>query len=220
MLAKTNVQRGVSAVLDRSKELETRFSPEEIERVRSLPDLALAVTFAAAQVGTIERGSDGSFGEKMARARHLRRVLLKSAEACAESGDLPAKEVQAISVGRGQIDTAQDCVQLAALYRKYKGQLAGKTPVTLEMVMEAAALGSELVGLLQTSSTRKKARANPSLEEALDLRDRLWTLLEDGYEWAWKMGALLWGRRVEQYVPPMLSRTPKPSLKLVSPTGG
>jgi hypothetical protein len=217
MLAKTNIQRGVGAVLAQAKELEGRFSKEEIERVRSLPDLALAVTFAVAQIGAIEQGSDGSLAKKMTRARHLRRVLLKGAEACAESGDIPAKEVQSISAGRGQIDTAQDCVQLAALYRKHREKLAGKTPATPEMLAEAAALGSELVGLLQTSTTRKKSKANPSLDEALDHRDRLWTLLEEGYELAWKMGALLWGRRVEEYVPPMLSRIAKPSSRSPSP---
>ena len=85
-------------------------------------------------------------------------------------------------------------------------------------VEEAATLGSELVALLQTSTTRKRAKANASLDEALDHRDRLWTLLHDGYEGVWKMGAILWGRRVDEHVPPLLSRMATPTTKPTSPT--
>jgi hypothetical protein len=217
MLAKTNVKRGVDAVLARAPELVGRFTTQEIDQIRKLPELALALTFAVARIDAIETNSDGSLGQKMARARFLRRVLLKSAEACAESGDLPSKEVEAILAGRGQIDTAQDCVQLAALYRKHKAALAGKTPATAAMLAEAATLGSELVELLQTSTTRKRAKSNASLDEALDHRDRLWTLLEDSYEEVWKMGAILWGRRVNEHVPPLLSRVAKPATKPTPP---
>lgn len=217
MLAKTNVQRGVDAVLARAPELVGRFTTQEIDQARKLPELALALTFAVARIDAIETSSDGSLGQKMARARFLRRVLLKSAEACADSGDIPSTEVSAILAGRGQIDTAQDCVQLAALYRKHKAALAGKTPATAAMLAEAATLGSELVALLQTSTTRKRAKVNASLDEALDHRDRLWTLLDDGYEGVWKMGAILWGRRVDEHVPPLLSRMATPTTKPTPP---
>ena len=53
------------------------------------------------------------------RARELRDVLLASAEALAKSGVIPARPVAKIREGKGPIDSAQDCVDLSALFLKH-----------------------------------------------------------------------------------------------------
>src|SRR5437870_1998456 len=56
--------------------------------------------------------------ELLARAHRLRALLLKSADALAVAGMIPAAQVAKIREGRGSIDTAGDCVALAALFQK------------------------------------------------------------------------------------------------------
>lgn len=205
-VAVVNVQQGVAAVLERVDELGARFSPGEIAAVRGLPARALAFSFAAAQVEASELGSDGTLGRKLVRARALRRQLLRGAEACAEKGVVPAGEVVKIREGKGPLDTAQDCVQLAAFYRRHAAALAGKTPASDQDIAEAASLGSALVAVLRPRSARPAARTTKQRQEAAALRDRIWTLLARDHEWLWKMGAILWGKSVDEHVPPLQSR--------------
>ncbi|HLL83236.1 MAG TPA: hypothetical protein VK420_11315, partial [Longimicrobium sp.] len=43
----------------------------------------------------------------------------------------------------------------------------------------------------------------PSLLKALDARDRLWTLLKQRHDVLWRCGAWLYGRAVDDRVPPL-----------------
>lgn len=219
LLAQTNVRRGVVAVQERAPELKGRFSDEEIARIEKLPELALGLVFAAARVEALQVSSDGSLAAKLERARELRRILLRGAEACAEAKLVPSSEVTRIREGRGAIDTAQDCILLATFYRQHASAVQGRTPATEPLLDEAARLGTELVELLKPGKARPVEKSSKALDEATDLRDRFWSLLWLEHELLWKMGAMLWGKAVDEHVPPLQSRVvanPDPT----RPSGG
>jgi hypothetical protein len=87
-----------------------------IADLQELPALALAVSFAASRVNLLNEHSDGSIADKLSRVRKLRRILLKSADACAEAGVVPTDPVEAIKRGTGHIDNwfGRSCARRAA----------------------------------------------------------------------------------------------------------
>jgi hypothetical protein len=119
---------------------------------------------------------------------------------------LPAAVVAKIREGHGGIDTAGDCVALAALFQKNATALRGKTPVTKPEIVEAAEVGSRLLAVLQPKKARRRPPAREQMENTV-ARDRLWTLFERTWEdHVWRSGAWLFGRAVDQHVPPLQSR--------------
>ncbi|MFO0588298.1 MAG: hypothetical protein U0441_12190 [Polyangiaceae bacterium] len=72
--------------------------------------------------------------------------------------------------GRGSIDAAQDAVDLAALFREFAAAVRGKTPVTAEMLKEAADLGTELLLALKPKSAKKDWTPKGALKEAIEAR--------------------------------------------------
>lgn len=65
---------------------------------------------------------------------------------------------------------------------------------------EAAALGSDLLALLKPS-TAKKVRPEEA-QKAADIRDRLWTLVKQGYDSLWRACAYLYGQEeINERVP-------------------
>lgn len=200
-----NVDDGVSALLARSADLRAQLPRVDATRIAALPGLARAVIFAAAQIE--DPRSDGTVRKQLARLFQLRDNLLSAAESAAKNGVLPAQRVAEIRAGHGNIDAAQDCVDLAALFRKNATALAGKTPITAELLQEAAALGDALLGVLRPGRSKPKPKSDAD-RAAADLRDRMWTLLVDGWQGehgAERAGAYLWGRDVASHVPALLA---------------
>ena len=71
-------------------------------------------------------------------------------------------------------------------------------------VKEAATLGTELIGVLKPKSARRVDGRR--VKQARDERDRLWTLFVERWESdVWRVGAWIYGRKVGQHVPPLLS---------------
>jgi hypothetical protein len=54
----------------------------------------------------------------LARGGALRSLLLKTAEGLAEAGLLSTAAVAKIRAGKGKLDSARDCAELAALFGK------------------------------------------------------------------------------------------------------
>ncbi len=111
-----------------------------------------------------------------------------------------------IHAGTGKIDTATDCIDLAALFRTYAAKVKGNTAVTTAEVAEAATLGSDLLKLLKPRTAKKVRPADA--KKAADVRDRLWTLVKQGYDALWRACAYLYGADdVVTRVPALQART-------------
>jgi hypothetical protein len=198
-LAYHNVLAGVKALLEVRAALDGRIRAIEWTTIERLPELALAVCFAASQVETTAVPVTGT-AAKLAEARKLRNVLITAADALAAAGVIPLDAVAKIHAGRGLIDLANDCVALAALFRKYAAKIARQHAVTAAQITRSADVGSELVAVLKPKRARKGEKAEV-LATALDVRNRLWTLLIDGHRELRRLGAFQWVEEVDEHVP-------------------
>ena len=205
-LAYQNVKRGVGNVLAELTRIKHELPSADIEAVRTLPQVAQGLIFSALQVNR-DAGSPGTIEALLNKAHPIRRKLLKSADALVESGVILDADLAPIRPGRGKVDTANDCVALAALFRKYEKKIAGKTAITAADVAESDEVGSKLQTLLRPKGTPADNRPAPALAIAVDNRNRFMTLVEQRHELMWRIGAWLWGHAVDEHVPPLQSRT-------------
>jgi hypothetical protein len=219
-LAQHNAKEATKVVLDRQADLGGKFSDQEIQTMAETPKVAAATVFASNRVSFMVTDSPKEIAEKMVRARKVRKILLLGAQACAEAGHIPTKDVRTIEKGRGFRDVATDDVDLAALYRKYPAELENRTPATPEMIQEAAELGTELLSKIKPSRAFSEKIKPEELTAAMAIRDRFWTLLVQHHEAVWKAGAHLFGRAVDDHVPALLSRKRAPKPREEAPTGG
>lgn len=90
-LAYHNVRRGLDAIAPHIDRIPEDLPKIDVAKLQKLDDLALAVIYAAAQV---DRSSDGSTPALLEKARTLRDVLLKSADALAAAGLIPLRAVE------------------------------------------------------------------------------------------------------------------------------
>jgi hypothetical protein len=197
-------KQGVESVLAQEATL-AKLPQVSVEDLRSLPQLAQGLAFAVLQLHRHLEAA--SFGPLFSRAQRLRRKLFKAADALAEAELLAAADAQALP-GLDRGDVLGDCLALAALLRRNEAQAAGRSPVTAADLDEAEQTAARLKELLASGGDRQ---ALPSLVEATQLRDRLWTLLRLRHDVLWRCGAWLYGREVEERVPPLharLSRRP------------
>ena len=204
-LAYHNVAEGVEAVLERKEQVRDELPTADLDAIEALPNVALAVCFAASQV---DRGAvpASEINARLARARELRDLLLSGAVALKKAKVLPARAVEKIEAGRGAIDAAQDLVDLAALYTGNAAALRGKTVISAAEIREAAALGTELLTMLRPKSARRTRKAPAEVVNAVELRDRLGTLLIQGHDRLRRVGMWLWGEEVSDHVPLLQSR--------------
>lgn len=211
-LAYHNVELGVVAVTPLEKRVRAELPAVDLEQLRSMPDLALAVCFAASQVDR-GGGSSRQLAEPLRRAYALRETLLASAVALAKAGVLPDREVEKIQQGRGPLDAAQDCVDLAALFKKYATAVRGKSPVSAAHVTDASKLGTDLLKVLRPATAKRDRRPTGALKEAIETRDRLATLLAQRHERLRRAGWWLWGDAIDAHVPALQARAAKRTKK-------
>jgi hypothetical protein len=204
-LAYQNARRGAENVLAELTRIKHELPFADVEAVRTLPQVAQGLLFSALQVNR-DLGSPGTIEALLGRAHPIRRKLLKAAEALVESKVISDDDVAPIRPGRGKVDMANDCVALAAVFRRYEKATAGKTAITAADIAEADEVGSRLQTLLKTKGTPTDNRPAPGLAAAIDARSRFWTLVEARHEMTWRIGAWLWGRAVDEHVPPLQSR--------------
>ncbi|RJS17060.1 hypothetical protein DRW03_28770 [Corallococcus sp. H22C18031201] len=201
-LAYQNAKQGVDAVLLREAEVAT-LPGVQVELLRELPELAKGLAFAVLQA---QRDLPaGAFGPLYERAVLLRRQLLKAADALAEAGLLARAELEAAQ-DEGRRDVVRDCAALARLMRRNEERFAGRSPVTPADVGEAELVAEQLGALLAAPADPRDREATPLLIEATRIRDRFWTLLTRRHDVLWRCGAWLYGRDVEERVPPLQSR--------------
>ncbi|HEX8700518.1 MAG TPA: hypothetical protein VF815_16835 [Myxococcaceae bacterium] len=200
-LAYYNVRQGVDSVLGQESAV-SGLPNVRLEELHALPQLAQGLAFAALQVHKDLRAAD--FGPLFEQALHSRRKLLKAAEALAVAELLAESDVEAL-LSSGRHDVIEDCVSLAALLKRNAARIAGRSPVTSEEVTEAEQLASRLRGMLSPQGSGPGSGPAPALVAAA-LRDRFWTLLNQRHEVLWRCGAWLFGRAVDDHVPPLQAR--------------
>lgn len=205
ILARHNVQRGVSNVLPFRARIEEELPRVPFVQIEELPELAHGVVFATLQADVAYR-SQGEIATLLAEGQPLRRKLLGSAVILVEDDLMPRDEVRAIQKGRGKLDTANDLVRLGDLFIRRGSVVAGKTSVTPAEAQRAGFLGSRLQTLIQPEDAVQERKVAPGQVEHVVMRNRLWTVLVERHILLWKVGAWLWGPDVEEYVPALQSR--------------
>ncbi len=201
-VAYLNVLDAVEAIRSEEPRIKKELPTADLDAIHSLPNLALAMQQAVAHVekaGVAVPQTRERRDEVLGRVHHLRRTMLAAAESHAFLGELSDTEVARIRSGRGPRDAAQDCIDLASLFRKEMGKLKGRSTVTETMLDEAVQAGTEALKMLRPTEAVKPGKPE-ELKTAIDIRDRLFTLLHVRYELAWRIGAWLWGFDVSRKV--------------------
>jgi hypothetical protein len=189
-LAYHNVQIGVTSLL--AKKAEAAALPgTDVAALSALPSQCLAVAFAVDQATQAEAGPSATLATQLAQGSLLRRKLFAAADALVEAGLFPAQPVAALHAGRGKIDTANDLVGLAALFQKNAATIKGKTAIVAADVTNAATIGSSLLTVLKPTRAKKTRTGNAA--QAADIRNRMWTIVLQGYDALWRAGAYLYG---------------------------
>lgn len=148
----------------------------DVAALDRLADLPGALLFAYRLVDLVDPPKR-NLAPRLARARHLRFMLLHQAHAAVAAGLLPEKPVERIAAGRGVIDTAEDLVALAVLYKHHEKALHGRIVATPEEILEASQLGSALQEELQPAGAPAVRPSADELARVRDERNRMATLL-------------------------------------------
>jgi hypothetical protein len=195
-----SVVRAVENVLGSGAVVVGRLPSVNVVELSMLPRLAQGLAFAALLV---EREVEAaSFGKMFERAQQLRRKLRKAADALAEARLLPDADVDEVWL-RAKQDVLDDCQSLVALFRRNEARIAGRSPVVASELVEAEQLAGKLRVMLGQQGVESGGAAPSSLVKAVEIRDRFWTLLQQRYDVLWRCGAWLYGRSVDERVPPL-----------------
>jgi hypothetical protein len=169
-----------------------------------LPRLVQGVAFAALQVQRELKTL--SFGTLFEQAQTMRRKLRKAAEALAEANLLSDADADEVRL-QGHQDVLEDCLALAAVFRRNESRITNRSPVSPTEVRDAEQIAEKLKVLLGQQATTSDGGA-PSLVKLIELRDRFWTLLTQRHDVLWRCGAWLYGRSVDDRIPPLVVRMP------------
>ena len=200
-----NAVRGVEAVKARSQEIAEHLPKVNLAELLEIPSIGLGLIFAISAYHNLLK--DQSIIKPLLRkARGLRHILITALDATAAAGLISSEAVAKIRAGKGPIDTAQDCVDTAALLRANAAALSGKTAVTAEQIKEASEIGTQLLTLLKPAAAVREKEPVPGAAQAAEHRDRLYTLLVGRHARLTKVGGYLWGREVNDHVPPLHTR--------------
>jgi hypothetical protein len=107
---------------------------------------------------------------------------------------------------------ASSCVACASVYRLHASELAGKFPITPAQVREASLQATELLELI---APKGASQENAAVNADIDLRNRMFTLLIQDYDEAFRAGPWLFGNRAGDLVPSAFSfssHTPQDSV--------
>ncbi|PTL85376.1 hypothetical protein [Vitiosangium sp. GDMCC 1.1324] len=193
------VMRGVESVVGSGAVLVGKLPNVNVEELSMLPRLAQGLAFAALQVQ--RELQSASFGMLFERAQLLRRKLRKAADALAEANLLAEADIDEVRL-QAPRELLEDCLALAALLRRNEARIAGRSPVTAPDIREAEQVAEKLRTLLGQQGDASDG-GTPSLVKVIEMRDRFWTLLNQRHDMLWRCGAWLFGRAVDERVPPL-----------------
>lgn len=197
-----NVLTGIKAIEKRQEEIRQKLPLSPLREILELPALALALVHAASKI--IEPASKGEIGEKLAELRPVREMTLKQLEIFAGLRLVDDGVVRGIRKGSGLIDSAEDAVRIAEVFRNHEATFAGKHPFTREQIDQLALTGTWLLQHLRKGNAPLKA-VESNLEARL--RDRLWVLVQRRHEHLREAGVPLFGlKNLDAHIPPLQSR--------------
>lgn len=199
-----NVTRGVEAVVGSGAVLIGKLPNVDVVEMSMLPRLVQGVAFAALQVQRELRSI--SFGVLFEQAQTMRRKLRKTADALAEANLLADADADEVRL-HGQQDVLDDCLALAAVFRRNEPRITGRSPVSPSEVRDAEQIAQKLKALLGEPASAGEGGV-PNLVKLIELRDRFWTLLTQRHDVLWRCGAWLYGRTVDDRVPALVVRQP------------
>lgn len=208
-LALHNLQLGVASIEPYAARLRKEVPGLPLAELLALPDLGLALIFASEQV---EPANQAQNRLDLARLRELREAMLRIAEGLAMLDLLPEKKVQDIRVGTGALDSARDGIALCELYRAHAAALAGKHPFAQQDFDELSELAERLTRNLTPQGART-ANDRTGRTQAVELRNRLYTLLLLRHRELRKAGYYLFGDASDAHVPPLQARRAAPKTK-------
>lgn len=220
VLAAHNVQLAMAALTPHRETLKRALPLLDHAALFDTLALAEAVVFAALQV----EGKAQSLGETRAlltEASRLRALLLGMADTLVASDIFKAQAVDKIRAGRGPIDVASDCIELARLFGSTPQAMKEQRLVRPEHIERASELGTLLLRRLTPGGARKKGTERADAAQ-VTARDRLATLLWQRYRDVRKAAYYLWGDELDAQVPPLLARVrarpKKPTTPAPSPS--
>lgn len=188
----------------RPHEAKLRLDPTVAwDDVFSLEELAEGFVFACDCV-TAPVATGEQVAEKRSDLQALRApaLLILRGLAMLEKAP-PMTRVEAIEAGSGLIDMGRDGIALAALFREFEADLAGKHPFTPERITRLEALGE---WVLRNVSPEGSRVAPPTSSEAEGVRDRFWAEIQRRHKDARAAGFKLYGEDFGRYVPALQSR--------------
>jgi hypothetical protein len=165
-----------------------RLVPMRAEIVRQLPEFPIAMldkledyalgAWYAHLLEVRAPTNPRELAERIEEARGVKARMLASAESLALHGYVDMQRVREIRAGSGNIDLANDCGALNALFAQAWPEIADKTPITAEEVARAGELGPILlVGLgARRIEDAQRSPAGPSD------RARAFTLMVRAYD--------------------------------------
>ena len=202
-IALHNVRRAVSSMVPLASQIPFILPTVDATKLLELPALALALVFADGKVPR-EQASTTEIEAALERVTRPRELTHSFLEIGGELGLVNAKRVADIRAGHGKLDKAQDCVDIAGVFRDYESVLAGKHPFAHEMLRDLEETGTWLLAHLSAKGTAKDVEER---HPAAVMRDRFWQALEDRYEELRQVAVAIWGvRQADDHVPPLQSR--------------
>lgn len=201
-LAMSNVRRMKAALARFRGEMAEALPKLDLTRFDTLDVMALALVTAAHDADKV--ANDGEVSEQLAKAHALRGRILPVLHGLAVNGHVPMKVYEDIAAGSGTRDLANNCVDLPAAFRTHRGAIAGKHPIRDEDLAACDAVGTWLVRNLGTKGARP-LRSAP--HEAVDLRNRVATLLVNDYAMASVIAHYFLGDGYAVVAPPLRSRS-------------
>ena len=201
-LVLSNIKKAESYVAARRDEIQEHFPKIPIADLDGLGRLALGLKYAA-MVAEGAEPSEGEVSKVIAEAWELRGKLLPAVASMAAAGLVPQATYERIARGRGVRDAAQDCVELAQVFRDGGAALDGKHPVTGEQIERAALVGSWLLKHLKVKGARPEKAAKG---DDVELRNRMATLLVERYTRLQAVAHYFEGDAWAEVVPPLMTR--------------
>jgi len=221
-LAHHNMLAARAALLAARADVDATGFAVDWARVEGVESLALAVIYAAGRVPADPR-TTGELLALLAEARPLRALLLSNARTLSLVGRCSPEEVARIERGRGAVDSATDLIDLATLHANRELTGAGSA-VTAAQLKRAKALGTEIVQKVRPAGASRASARTADQQNAVALRDRLWTLLVQTHDYFERIAGARWGRDLGKHVPRLQARyvakkRAKKSAEPVAPTG-
>ena len=201
-VVKQNALIGIDAVAPHQAKLKRLFS----HYTPAAPKLLVLLDALAEANQAVARARPSSKGvQALASPVYVdREGLMAQLTVWGLTGLVPMNEVERIRQGTGKIDAAEDVLAVANLVERdpaVKNAFVGSPQSLTQKVARAKAL----LAVLKPSGTAE--RPNHALEHALDDEARVWALVQRQHEALWQEAACLFGRKADEKVPSLVSRT-------------